>query len=108
MSFDVILNSLKKFNKIVLFNKFNIKNKVHFIHFEMLYDFYEVPFLSNQFMHCLFSSPEPKAQGEILVSKGDTPASVVRRHASTIVFHFENAGQYCRADLPKFWSVASL
>jgi hypothetical protein len=29
----------------------------------------------------LFSS----AQGELLVSKGDTPASVVRRHASTIV-----------------------
>jgi hypothetical protein len=38
-----------------------------------------------------FSSPEPTAQGELLVSKGDTPASVVRRHASTIVFFSETA-----------------
>jgi hypothetical protein len=41
----------------------------------------------------LFSSPEPKAQGELLVSKGYTPASVVRRHASTIVFFSKTAGQ---------------
>jgi hypothetical protein len=39
----------------------------------------------------LFSSPEPKAQGELLVSKGDALASVIRRHASTIVFFSETA-----------------
>jgi hypothetical protein len=41
----------------------------------------------------LFSSPEPKAQGELLVSKGDAPASVNRRHASTIIFFSETAKQ---------------
>jgi hypothetical protein len=35
------------------------------------------------------SSPELKAQGELQVSKGDTLASVVRRHAWTIVFSSE-------------------
>jgi hypothetical protein len=31
----------------------------------------------------LVSSPEPKAQGELLVSKGDAPASVVMRQQSS-------------------------
>jgi hypothetical protein len=31
----------------------------------------------------LFSSPEPKVQGELLVSKGDAPASVVMRQQSS-------------------------
>jgi hypothetical protein len=39
----------------------------------------------------IISSPEPKAQGELLVSKGGD--SGVRRHASTIVFFSETAGQ---------------
>jgi hypothetical protein len=34
-------------------------------------------------MILVFSSPEPKAQVELLVSKGDTPASVVMRQQSS-------------------------
>jgi hypothetical protein len=41
----------------------------------------------------VFSSPEPKVQGKLLVSKGDTPASIVRRDASTIIFFCETDGQ---------------
>jgi hypothetical protein len=37
---------------------------------------------SVRIMH-IFSSPEPKAQGELLVSKGDAPASVVMRQQSS-------------------------
>jgi hypothetical protein len=43
--------------------------------------------------HVFFSSPEPNVQGDLLVSKGDAPAFVVRRHASTIVFFSETPGQ---------------
>jgi hypothetical protein len=39
------------------------------------------------------SLPEGKAQVELLVSKGDTPASIVRRRTSTIVFFSETAGK---------------
>jgi hypothetical protein len=41
----------------------------------------------------VISSPEPKAQGELLVSKGDAPATIARRHASTIVFFSETTKQ---------------
>jgi hypothetical protein len=51
-----------------------------------------------------FSSPKPKVQGELLVSKGDTPASGVCRHASTNHLLLWN----CWADLPHILSVASL
>jgi hypothetical protein len=44
-------------------------------------------------MLSFISSPEPKAQGELLVSKGDAPASIVRRHASTIVSFSETTKQ---------------
>jgi hypothetical protein len=37
--------------------------------------------------------PEPKVQGELLVSKGDTPASGVMLHASTIIFFFQTDGK---------------
>jgi hypothetical protein len=50
-------------------------------------------FCSLSFKQRFFSSPEPKVQGELLVSKKDAPASVVRRHASTIVFFSETVGQ---------------
>jgi hypothetical protein len=33
--------------------------------------------------HAFISSPEPKAQGELLVSKGDAPASIVMRQQSS-------------------------
>jgi hypothetical protein len=46
-----------------------------------------------KFILYVISSSEPKAQGELLVSKGDAPASVIRRHASTIVFFSETTGQ---------------
>jgi hypothetical protein len=46
------------------------------------------------FLFILFiSSPERKAQSELLVSNGDAPASLVRRHASIIVFFSETTKQ---------------
>jgi hypothetical protein len=47
----------------------------------------------TDFCYDFIGSPEPKAQGELLVSKGDAAASVVRCHASTIVFFSETTGQ---------------
>jgi hypothetical protein len=41
----------------------------------------------------IVSSPAPKVQGELLVSKGDAPASVVRRHASTFSSSLKPFGQ---------------
>jgi hypothetical protein len=58
----------------------------------MFFFFFYFPFFFYKLTLSLRSS-EPKAQGELLVSKGDTPASVVRRHASTIVFFYETSGQ---------------
>jgi hypothetical protein len=40
-----------------------------------------------------FTSPEWKVQSELLVSKGDGPASIVQRHASTVIFFSGTAGQ---------------
>jgi ankyrin repeat protein len=44
-------------------------------------------------LYLIFSPPKPKAQDELLVSKGDAPASIVRRHASTTVFFSETTKQ---------------
>jgi hypothetical protein len=58
-------------------------------------------FFNNQMRICcmffLVSSPDAKAQGELLVSKGNAPASVVMRQQSS-----------SSADLLQIWSVASL
>ena len=51
---------------------------------ENKFAFYYMHFDEKAGVLTIFSSPEPKVQGELLVSKGDAPASVVRRpHSSS-------------------------
>jgi hypothetical protein len=54
----------------------------------------------------LFSSPEPTAQGELLVSKGDAPASVIRRPSSCVNNRLLLWNYW--TDLLQIWKVASL
>jgi hypothetical protein len=44
---------------------------------------YSDKYYNYQLLNVFFSSPEPKVRGELLVSKGDTPASVVMRQQSS-------------------------
>jgi hypothetical protein len=42
---------------------------------------------SDEVVNCFISSPELKAQGELLVSKGDAPAPIIRRPSSCVNNH---------------------
>jgi hypothetical protein len=44
--------------------------------------------LCSQKCYIFISSPEPKVQGELLVSKGDAPASVIMRQQSSSSLEF--------------------
>ena len=56
-------------------------------------------------LSCLFSSPEPKILGELLVSEGDDPSSVVRGHVASTL---DKSSETTESDLPQIWLEASL
>jgi ribosome biogenesis SPOUT family RNA methylase Rps3 len=66
--------------------------KVYLLSLSNIKYFYRVVFILSDFEDIKYHICYSKAQGELLVSKGDTLASLVRRHVSTIVFS-ETAGQ---------------